>query len=528
MKNKKIYLGILTTGLLLGAAYSCKKDLDTTNENVITTDKYFKTAAELTLGTNSIYSVIHSSSLVAREWYFVHDMRSDENAPGGAGLEGVRLPFLLGTVEPTNAVMNAVWNGLYTVIHRSNTVIDNGPNVTDNVAVKNKMVAEAKYFRGWAYFELVSKWGGVPLYTTTVKGPTEFQPRAKAEDVYAQIAKDLNEAAAALPGKSTTDRGRATASAANALLGRVLMQTGDYAGAKSALLKIPTTGADGYSLTPRYLDNFEEETEFNSESIFEVIFVDRGDDSFNWGSPSGDGPGASQATVRNQEYNPVAWRNLIPSNKILNEFEVVSTGNAKDDPRYSYTFYQAGDKYNNDQSVLTDADVNGNTSVVNGVTKKVSWRKYNIIYKESKARAGFHPAGNNQRIIRYAEVLLMLAECENELGNIGTATTGAIGYLNQIRARPSVSMPLYPTVKFPVGTKAEVIRAIMHEKMVELANEEIRNVDILRWRKKGYFATDPLSYFKANRDELLPIPLAEIDNNPKLASNGLPAQNPGY
>jgi hypothetical protein len=68
----------------------------------------------------------------------------------------------------------------------------------------------------------------------------------------------------------------------------------------------------------------------------------------------------------------------------------------------------------------------------------------------------------------------------------------------------------------------------MHERTVELGDEEVRNRDIIRWRKKGYFTTDPLPYFKAGRDELLPIPQQEIDNNPLLASGGINKQNGGY
>lgn len=209
----------------------------------------------------------------------------------------------------------------------------------------------------------------------------------------------------------------------------------------------------------------------------------------------------------------------------MNEFENTATGAAKTDPRFAMSVYQVGDTYNNGASVLTWDDQNGNSSLVNNVTKKISWRKFMIIYKHGKGgdRAG---GGNNQRIIRYAEVLLMLAECENELGN----SQVAIDYLNEVRDRPGVNMPHYPTSLFPTGTKAEITQAIMHEKTVELGGEEIRNRDILRWRKKGYYtpATEPISYFKANRDELLPIPQQEIDNNPQLASGGINKQNGGY
>lgn len=519
MKHRKIYLLSATIILMITViVFSCKKAaLDTSDPNNLTTGNYYKTAAQLKSAVNAAYAAMHQNNLVSREWFFLHDTRSDEVFPGGGQLEVPRRQLYENTDDPTNSVTNSVWNGWYTVIFRTNVVTDNAPNVTDNAADKNETVGEAKFLRGWAYFELVSMWGGVPLVTAVPKSPAAFQPRASVDAVYAQIIQDLTDAAAVLPAKSATDKGRATASAANAMLGRVLMQKGDYAGAKAAFLKIPTTGPDGYSLTNRYLDNFELATEFNQESIFEVVFVDKGDNNYNWGGESATEP---QSTVRNQEYCPVAWRNLIPSNKYLNEFESTVTGAVKTDPRFSYSVYQSGDKYNNGLSVLTDGDQNGNSSILHGETKKISWRKFMLIYQESAGTAGFHPGGNNQRIIRYSEVLINLAECANELGDI----PGAVAYLNMVRARPDVDMPPYPTAQFPVVTKEDVVKAIMHEKMVELGDEQVRNIDILRWRKKGYFSTEPIGNFHPGRDELLPIPQAELDNNPLVAGH----QNPGY
>jgi tetratricopeptide (TPR) repeat protein len=507
---------------LLLAGTGCTKDLDKTNPAYATLDKYFKNSAELTNGTNAIYSIFHAGSLIGREWFFVHDLRSDDVSTGGGQLEIPRGQILNGATTADNPVMTSVWTGLYTVIHRANTVIGSAPNVTDNDAVRDRCVAEAKFFRAWAYFELVSLWGPVPVYTQVVTKPGEFQARAAETAVYDQVIADLKDAAAALPASyASADLGKVSSGAANAMLGRVYMQKGDYAAAKAALLLV--TGSGLYHLVDNYNDNFLEETEFNAESIWEAVYVDRGDNGFDWNG-TGDGAGTAQATIRNQEYCPLAWRNLIPSNKFLNEFENTATGAAKSDPRYKWTVYESGDEFNNGASVLTDDMQNGNSSVVNGVTKKISWRKFMLIYKQSLSNASYHPGGNNQRMIRYAEVLLMLAECENELGNTGDA----VGYLNQVRDRVSVAMPHYPTAQFPVGTKADVTKAIMHEKTVELGDEEVRNRDILRWRKMGYFATEPLSYFRPGRDEVLPIPQSEIDNNPALGDGGIPKQNPGY
>jgi starch-binding outer membrane protein, SusD/RagB family len=527
---KSINFKIAVVGLVIiitATIASCDKKLDQTNPNSLTIESYFKTSAEIQKGTNSIYSVMKSFQLVSREWFFVHDTRSDEMSTGGSQLEAPRAQMLNGNTDASNPLVSAVWSALYVMIHRANTVIANSGNGTDNPTLTARAVGEAKFLRAWAYNELVSMWGPVPLITAPVTAATSFSPRVKEDDVYAAIIKDLQDAATALPGKSgyaPADRGRATNASANALLGRVLMQKGDYTGAKTALLKIPTTGADGYQLMNRYLDNFEEESELNNESIFEVIFYDKGNNDFNWGSGIGDGSAPNLTTVRNQEYNAVAWRNLIPSNKYLANFEHTAQGAAKTDPRLSFSVYQSGDLINNGTELLTDAMQNGSSSILNGVVKKISWRKNMLTYKEN---SGFHPGGNNERIMRYAEVLINLAECEAELNNF-SAVNGAAFYLNQVRGRASVAMPAYPTAQYPVNDKTNTIRAIMHEKMAEMGCESIRNVDIMRWRKKGYFGADPLAYFRAGRDELLPLPQAEVDNNPQLGSGGIAKQNPGY
>jgi hypothetical protein len=362
------------------------------------------------------------------------------------------------------------------------------------------------------------------MYTQPVETPADFQPRASVDAMYTQIIADLTDAVSKLPATYPTDQnGRATKWAAYALLGRVQMQKGDYGAARTALLEVKNNG--GFQLMPNYLDNFLEETEFNKESIFEVVYFERAANTFNWGG-NGDDPTQPQGTVRNQEYSPIAWRNLIPSNKFLNEFERTTKGDTKSDPRFDMSVYKTGDKFNNNILTLTDAMQNGNSSVIEGDTVKISWRKFMMIYKHGigSDRAG---GGINQRMIRYSEVLLMLAECENELNNI----PAAVGYLNDVRDRTSVQMPHYPTANWPTTTKDQVTRAIMHERSVELGGEEVRNRDILRWRKKGYYPSvvkEPLYYFRANRDELLPIPQQEIDNNPKLGEGGIQPQNQGY
>jgi hypothetical protein len=236
--NKKYFRYFIAVFVAAGAVISCGKDLNKQDPNVENVDGYFTTSAELLNATNAIYSTLHSHPLVAREWFFVHDLRGDEVSSGGGQLEPPRAQMLNGATDPSNSLVNLQFNALYTMIHRANTVIGNAPNVKDNLTLTARNVGEAKFLRAWAYNELVTEWGPVPLYKETVKTQSDFQPRSKEADVYALIIQDLKDAVAALPEKSgygTSDQGRVTKSAANAMLGRVYMQTGDYASAKAAL-----------------------------------------------------------------------------------------------------------------------------------------------------------------------------------------------------------------------------------------------------------------------------------------------------
>jgi len=519
MYFKKITLCL---GLFTGLLFSCKK-LDQLNPSYPTVETYYQTSAQLVGGTNSIYVSFHAGFLVGREWFYLNDLRSDEFAAGGGQLEVVRAQLLNGSALPSNTQMSTVWNGLYILIHRANSIISNASKVQDNPAHRDRCVAEAKCLRAWAYYNLVTLWGGVPIRLSPVDNIADYLPRSSTDKVYAQIIADLSEAAAVLPASYTgADLGRVTKGAAQAILGKAYIQKGDYALAKAEFEKLSSSGL--YSLTDNYSDNFDEEHEFNRESVMEAIYFDRGDRKYD-ASFTGDGAATAQTTLRNQEYNPLSWRNLIPSDKYLNEFENTATGFSKTDPRLAASVYLTGDKYDSGNTAITDADQNGSASIINGKTIKAGWRKYNLIYKQAKAVATkTYYGGINQRVIRYGDIILLLAECENELGN----TAAAVRYLNQIRSRPSVSMPIYPTANFPVNNKSDIIKALVHERMVELGAEEVRNFDLLRWRKKGYFSADPLTYFRANRDELLPIPQDEIANNPSIGAGDVPAQNPGY
>ncbi len=507
--KQHIFKLTLTVALVFISILSCNKKLDVLDKNNPTVASYFKTSSELQNGVNSIYSILRGGALVAREWFFTHDMRGGECASGGAQLEAPRNELLSQpSPAPSNSVMSSVWQGAYEMINRANLVLNKAPGVTDNVALRDRLIGETKFLRAWAYYELAVEWGDVPIYTEPVNSATGFKGKSPVADVYTLIIADLTDAVAKLPDTyGAGDNGRATKGAANAMLGRVQMQKGDYAAAKAALLQV----YGKYSLVSNYSWNFDGDIlaedgngtvlttghEFNSESIFEVVFVDRKDNGFNWGY-NGEGSTSPLASVRCQEYG-ITWGNVIPSNRYLNEFET-------NDPRYKLSVYEEGDQILTSTSspkTLVAADMNIATSVKGGVTKKRFFRKYNIY---EWLNSGFHTSGINTRLIRYADVLLMLAECEAETGTVAQAAA----YINEVRARPGVNMPAVTP-----ATKNDALKAVMHERTVELGAEELSSFDILRWRKKGYFPSiiaDPVP----NQVALFPIPASETSTNPLI------------
>lgn len=504
----------LSVALLL--AISCSEDdLNKLNPNQLVPETFYQTEDDLRAAVNSIYASMQSSQLYSREMWFLHDLRSDDNATGGGQLETPRNQLLIGTHDPANAVMSNVWSGLYRVVLRANIVITNAPNAEQvDAKLRDEIVGEAYFLRGWAYYQLGSLWGGVPIFTEFASAFSDTRPRSTQAETLAQAISDLQIAAANLPEKSATvDQGRASRGSALTALGKAQMFAGDYTAAKTSFESVVNSGE--YTLVDEYDDNFQEENEYNSESIFEVGYAPIG--QFNWNG-TGDNLG-NEGSVRSQEYSAIGWRNLIPSPSLLNEYERPEKGDEKRDPRMDKCFYFTGDTFNNGADVLTAEAQRGNSTMFDGEEQKISWRKYSIMYKLNPG--GFRITEINHRVLRYAEVLLNLAECELEAGSLN----GAVQYLNQVRARPSVDMPPYPTANYPVSTEAEVMRAIIHEKRVEHCSEQIRNLDIIRWRKEGKLENEPLDYFVPNKYELLPIPQSEIDNNPDVSEAD---QNPGY
>lgn len=155
--------------------------------------------------------------------------------------------------------------------------------------------------RAWAYYELGTLFGGVPIYKEFAKSVESSAPRSTQKEVYDLVIADLKAAEAGLAATyNAANLGRATKSAAQMLLARTYLQMGDYTNAKTELQKIVSSGL--YKLADNYLDLTNEEGEFNSESILEVVYA-----------PSAvPTTGVATATARQYRKKPCVHKSTLP------------------------------------------------------------------------------------------------------------------------------------------------------------------------------------------------------------------------
>lgn len=470
-----------------------ENDLELVNPNGLSPETFFKTEAQVQSAVNAVYANLQTRGLYSRHMFFSQDNMSHEN-DGNPQLEADKRQYLDFSFDSSHGPIADYWESCYRGINKANFVIGNEEaiNAIDDAivssATKQKFIGEAKFLRALYNFLLVTRFGDMPLITE-IPTTTEGIAKSPASEVYDLIISDLKEASASLLPKSEEDNGRATQGAAIALLGKVYLFRGEHALALTEFEKL-----SGYELEPNYFDNFTEETEHGIESIFEIEYDDALGASAKWDS-SVTGAGPNEATFRGQEYGFNDWFNVFPSDDLLDEFE-------PGDTRYADTFYSVGDTF---AGGTVTAEM-----LTAGEERRAGWKKYQNYYKDANED---QESGINFKYLRYADVLLMMAECENEVGT----QDDAIDYINEVRERASLD-------DLPYGlSKAEVFDAIVHERKVELAGEQVRFNDILRW---NLAATELAgTNFQAGKNELWPIPDREISSNENVTAAD---QNPGY
>jgi hypothetical protein len=508
--------------------FSCNADkLELTNPNNLSPDTYFKSAAQVQSAVDAIYGSMQTTGMYNRGMWYGNDNMSHENTCNPQQ-EADKRQWLNFTMDATHSLTEAFWNSCYRGVNKANFVINNTelisqiPDAFLSQVMKDKYIGEAKFMRALYYFWLVDKFGGVPIYLGVDPAENLGMARATKEEVWAQIEADCIDATVKCRAKADEVPGRATKGSAWALLGKARLYQKNYAGALEAFNNIT-----GYSLEPAYFNNFMEETENGPESLFEVQFSKQAGYSDQWSSDRTD-QGVNEGTFRAQEYSCLGWFNVFVSEDLWNEFEA-------GDPRRGFCAYQTGDLYANNTLTITLTPLIEDLDGVTTEYTRRGWRKYQNYYKQPSETD--NTSGINMKVIRYADVLLMMAECQANLNNL----SAAIDLMNQVRTRPDVAMPEYGTPAmdaiYPVANLAEFMVALEHERKIELCGEQVRFSDLVRWgRLEAFLTSDKLLnsipkadkkalVFSAPKNLLWPIPQKEIDVNPKIAQED---QNPGY
>ncbi|MEQ9441507.1 MAG: RagB/SusD family nutrient uptake outer membrane protein [Cyclobacteriaceae bacterium] len=413
-----------------------------------------------------------------------------------------------GDNNPTLPLVNSRYEIAYEGIGRSNTLLANIDQVPMNEELTNRFKAEARFLRALYYHNLVEYYGGVPLIVAPPNNNTQGQlPRNTKAEVVAVINADLDAAAAALPASyASTDEGRATKGAAFALKARSSLYNADWPAALEAAQAV--VDLNEYALFPNYRGLFLLENERNSEVIFDVEFqfpeiTNSYHSLFQQGNVLKDLIDAYLMT----DGQPIAASPLYdPENPYANR-----------DPRLSQTIITIGSTYNGELVTGDElfADLTG-----------YAYKKYTY-FVDDEVRSAPRPGQSeiNPILFRYAEILLTIAEAENELNG---PTPRAYDAINQVRSRASVDMPNVT----PGLTKEAFREVVRRERRIEFAGEGLYYQDLIRWRTaEVVMNTDGLDEngnvierrsFDPQKDYLWPIPDRDILLNQNLE------QNPGY
>jgi hypothetical protein len=470
--NRNWLIALLSVYLLS----SCKKDfLDVVPVDRIPKQEFYKTEADLTAAVYGAYAAQRGMYTGGElPLYNLEETRSD-NTNENLGRQTEHKAVDNFTVQSGNTSVTGEWGANYNCINLCNAIIDRAPGVDMDETRKNQMIGEALFIRAHAYFLLVQDYGAVPLRlheTVSLSGDNNLA-RSSVDSVYLQIIDDLQAAASYLPGSYTgADVGRATSYAANALLGKVELQKGDKAAAVTALRKVVFTGTP-YSLLPDYADLWDPATKNSPESIFELQFLPplNGSPFWNYFAPATLAiPGGTNGSTAPN----------TPTQDLINAYEPNDTRLAA--------------------SIAYDP---------NGTP-------YILKFKDPAVSVG-NDANNNFPVIRYADVLLLLAEALGE-------STEAYDLINEVRTRAHLG-------PISAATPGTFIDKVMHERQVELAFECHRWHDLLRLDQ-----SETLSIMNAHLAREFPGNNISIDAHNLLAplpdteiqTNTLAKQNPGY
>jgi len=498
---KKYLKIILSFVLIIGCTDNF---LDESNPNTMTPDQFWQSEGDAVSAIVGAYSPLSNIFNHGRIFTGITHVLSDAVRQSGDFSYAASVFNL--TPPQANSHRNG-WEEYWKVIFRTNNVLEFVPDIEMDSALKENILGEALFLRAYAYFNLVHYFRNIPLVTAPAKSLAETQQtQVEPSKVYDQIKADLTSAIAKLPNSWDDDnKGRVTAGSAAALQGKVHLYLQEWTSASAALKKVIDGDYGTYDLDPDYSNNFKESGENNIESLFEIQFDNTGAWTAGWGA---DVP----STAR---YYSFAFDLSVGevNSWVLDLFLEETTINGDIDPRaYSTIVWD----FPNAMSYGTPfADKYADQLSDN--PKYSVGAKY-VFPNEEATAPGMTSHAVNKKIIRYADVLLMYAEAENEANGPTTAAHDAI---NKVRARADMAA-LDASL-----TKDQFREKVRRERVLELTLEDLRQIDLMRWGQYPQRILDNPDFrngklFYVTGREYFPIPQIEVDTNPNIK------QNPGY
>ncbi|SFW20068.1 Starch-binding associating with outer membrane [Sinomicrobium oceani] len=445
---------------------SCSNELEQSPNTTKVADLFYANETELEEAVQAVYATLQFTGNFNTAMPAMGELPGedayDETPANDGGVYGQLDDY---NVIAQNGLIADIWEDHYKGIQRANIVIDRIADIPyEDDAVKNSRIGEMKFIRALYYFDLVRIFGDVPLIIEEVTDPQQYfgQERTVVNEVYTQIITDLEEAIELLPRRTEGNKMRVVKTAAETLLAKVHLTLENYTEAKALLIEVINSG--DHDLRP-VSEVFSPDNELNKEIIFAVQFAS----GINSNSEGSD-----------------AYRMFNPTGRVVGNLTgTKGHGVLKAD---FYTLYQ-------------DSDARKDVYV--GVLES------GLAYSNKIAVPStvVDDAESDWVVLRYADVLLMLAEIENITDN----QNEAISYLNQIRNRAGIGD------YSGSSNRASVFEEIDLQRRLELVWEGHRWFDLLRQGRTG----EVLGITDQNK-LLIPLPASQIAADPALK------QNPGY
>lgn len=574
MKLRNILKITVLFATVSGIVGACGEDfLDTPVQNAISSDILTATQSGVEASLISTYKMLNGfTNTVGNTWgaapsnYF-YNSASDDVHKGSEPSDNPDGYYEISLYQwsPGFLAFTHKFQAMYEGIRRANNTIQLANQFQENggdATVVGRISAEAKFLRVWYHFEAYKMWKNVPYYDET---DIDFT-KPNTEDIIPKLIADLDAAIGALPDNKSA-AGRVDKTVAQALLGKVKLFAEDFTGAKQAFDAV--VASNKYELVDCYNDLFTISTQNNKESIFAHQ------------ASVNDGDGAGANTNHNERLAAPHTGSLTgccgfnnPTQDLANSFQVDANGlpvanwnatratvgasSTAVDPRIDWTMGRTGVPYL-DWGTHSDGWIRGS-----GWAGMLSPKK-NMKLTSDAAGPGWTTEqlhAKNVELIRYADVLLMLAECEVEVGTLERARE----LVNMVRERAGncaqgpndgpltvpIDDPSITWANYAVGlytsawTDPAVAReAVRRERRLELATEGHRIFDIRRWRILEATVTAYRAYEKTvtnvvagqtvriadldgaedveAKHYVFPLPSLEVDK-----SNGNMTQNPGF